>query len=203
MEAAHEAVRLDPAATHAHAVRAWALLANKRIDEAREAAEHVAQLAPDDADSHRLLGEVERIAKRDEPAIAHYRRALALNPEDAEILNNLGVVYARTGRDVASERAYTAAARLDPRDDTPRENLTSIASVKVWATAIVIATAIAARLLFLLIAGGRAGVIETVLWIGAIFLAAFAVAAFVNYDDLTERQRRLLRDRWRQRRWRR
>jgi Flp pilus assembly protein TadD len=117
--AAREAVRLAAADP-----RSWSALARAadaagdRVDAGRRAV----SLAPDDADSHNVLG----IALLDTDvaaARASFERALALAPAHAPARSNLGLADLRDRRPVAAAEAFADTLRAAPGFELARRNL--------------------------------------------------------------------------------
>ena len=124
LEAAREAVRLEPEnpnalwvmARSAYGVHDWKL--------AEQAANETVRLAPDWAMAHGIAGLVAAKRRRRKVAEAHLRTARALEPNNPLILNDLAVATSSRWRPrEASVRLLEDAVRLDPSDDQLIDNL--------------------------------------------------------------------------------
>jgi tetratricopeptide (TPR) repeat protein len=124
LEAAREAVRLEPESPNAQwslarsavAVRDWRL--------AELAAAQTLRLAPDWSMAHSIAAVVARKRRHSKEAEAHVRIALALDPNDPMTLNNVAVALSSRWRPhTRSVRLLEDAVRLDPADEVLFENL--------------------------------------------------------------------------------
>lgn len=123
LQAAREAVRINPEWPMALYVLVQALIANKLLGEARVTAEKLRQLAPEAEISHEALGNVALKQLRWSAAEEHFEAALRINPNSYEAMNNLGVSLLNQGReDEATERFHQAAV-INPMGEVARANL--------------------------------------------------------------------------------
>ncbi|MET0232018.1 MAG: sulfotransferase, partial [Rhodanobacteraceae bacterium] len=104
-------------------LRAAALLANGRIDDAAALVESVRATHPDHGEALRLSGAIESARGRHAEALAMLARAAAVRPDDALILNTLGTAQAAAGNEDAALASFTRAVVLDPRAANARYNL--------------------------------------------------------------------------------
>ena len=140
--AGREAVRIAPASWHGHVVLAQALASTRsRLGEARAEADLAVQLAPHEAEAHRMVGVVATADARSGDAIAAFTRALALRPDDSATHNELGRLALRLslmGRgapfgisDGLAEAAkgFATALGTNPRAAESRRNLDLVLAV--------------------------------------------------------------------------
>lgn len=74
------------------------------------------QLKNDDAETHRLVGDVYLYVRRQPvPAIAPYTQALRFNPRDFEAHRGLAKCYEETGQPSSALHEYREAADIDPK----------------------------------------------------------------------------------------
>jgi tetratricopeptide (TPR) repeat protein len=99
----------------------WKLVARFYLDRAFEvesaglpAAIRAAELAPDDAEAHDLIGWAQLLTGNTEGAAAALNQALRLDPSLASAHYHLGLVYEQRGDLEAARRAFARAAALDP-----------------------------------------------------------------------------------------
>jgi Flp pilus assembly protein TadD len=132
VDAAREAVALDPEDSFNHLTVARTALRAGWLDEARSAAETAIRLEPEDGDAHRALGGALLAMEQPVGAERAFREALRRDPGDATALNDLGVAIQAQGRERAAEaRAlFEEAARARPADPLPRGNL--VADARAW-----------------------------------------------------------------------
>ncbi len=104
-------------------LRAAALLANGRIDDAAALIERVRAAHPDHGETLRVCGVLDSARGRHAEALATLARAAAVKPDDALILNTLGTAQAAAGNDDAALASFTRAVVLDPRAANARYNL--------------------------------------------------------------------------------
>jgi tetratricopeptide (TPR) repeat protein len=134
VDAAREAVRLDPEEAFCHGALARACLRARWFPEALDAAERAAALDPEDADAHRLRGAALMALGRPADAEDAFREALRLDPEDGDALHDLGVAVGVQGRarQGESRELLVDAARADPTDQHVRRTLASAARRTVY-----------------------------------------------------------------------
>jgi Flp pilus assembly protein TadD len=92
-------------------------LALYRDDDAVRFAERAVALAPDDAASHRRLGDLFRRRQDPEGASAHYRRALALDPRLYDVAMELAGIRALLSDAAGAEALYATVIADAPDDD--------------------------------------------------------------------------------------
>ncbi|GAB2565699.1 hypothetical protein Aab01nite_47160 [Paractinoplanes abujensis] len=114
VDAAAEAVRLDPQAASGHFVLARALAAARDFDRARAAAAHGRTLAPRSVEGLLTVADVERDAGHREPALAAARAALAIDPGNAYGRWLIAMLDAERLRVRRSMRALREVARDNP-----------------------------------------------------------------------------------------
>lgn len=86
----------------------------ERLDDAGEALQRAARLAPQWADPRRYLGFVAQKQERYEEALRHYQQAMDI--EASAVLHvDLGEIYWLLGRKAEAERAWAAGLDWDPR----------------------------------------------------------------------------------------
>jgi len=137
-----EAVTGRAAAIHRELARPY--LEQARWDDAIGEYERLVRLAPDDAQSHYLLGySYSGKAYQDgdrqllDTAIAAYRRALQIDPTLAEALNELGTAYRMVGKYGDAIEALSKARALRPDWEVPRFNLADAYRAKgLWEPAL-------------------------------------------------------------------
>jgi tetratricopeptide (TPR) repeat protein len=89
----------------------------KRPDEAVDRLTRAAEIAPDSAEVHRLLGRTYHAQGKTDEAVQAYRRAIELNELDAWSMNNLGLVLLETQR--AEEALPLFAKAVELRKQVP------------------------------------------------------------------------------------
>ncbi|WP_207476242.1 tetratricopeptide repeat protein [Arenibaculum pallidiluteum] len=99
-------------------LRAWAEAEEEagRIAEAAEVHGRILERRPDDAVSHRKIGDFRRITGESGDAVRHYREALHLDPSDSAALLGLGGLLVETGDAVAALELLQPRMRRDPDD---------------------------------------------------------------------------------------
>ena len=73
------------------------------------------QYAPNNPNTHRLLGTAYAFAQNTEKAKYHLEQSLALMPNQVAVLYNLSVLYAQIGDSVKSNQLLQEVQRLDPQ----------------------------------------------------------------------------------------
>lgn len=134
VEAAREAVRLDPEEPVCHQALGRACLRARWFPEALDAAERSVALDPEDADGHGLRGAALMALGRPEAAELAFREALRLDPEDGDVLHDLGLAVSVQGRERQGEarELFAGAARADPTDQHVRRTLAGAARRVVY-----------------------------------------------------------------------
>lgn len=127
--AAREAVRRAPDLWQTHAQLALALHEVKRpqeLDEAWYAASHATALAPQEAETHFVMGVVAQERGHAHVAERAYRQALALDPSNAGAMNNLALLELRRGRVSKAAEGFTSSIRADPALGVARVNVEAV-----------------------------------------------------------------------------
>jgi len=127
--AAREAIRREPDLWQTHAQLALAAHELKNpgaADEAWRAAAHAVTLAPEEAETHFVMGVVAQERGDLTTAETAYERALSLDPSHAAAMNNLGLVQLRRGKLHQAVEGFTSSLRSDPRLEVARENVESV-----------------------------------------------------------------------------
>jgi tetratricopeptide (TPR) repeat protein len=114
VDAATEAVRLEPSAAAGHFVLARALAAERSFDQARAAAAHGRTLDPRSVEGLLTVADVERDAGNRDAALAAARAALALSPDNAYGRWLLAMLDAERLKVRRSMRALREVARDNP-----------------------------------------------------------------------------------------
>ncbi len=91
-------------------------LAEKRLDEATRAYEHVLGATPDQTEALRGLGDLALIRGDQEDAERRYGRILELDPDDAGAQSKLGVVRLRQGRAEEGIALFRRAVEREPKN---------------------------------------------------------------------------------------
>ena len=84
-------------------------------DKAHEAFTHVLELAPDNLDALRGLGNVCFDQRQFDKAIATYQHYLRVKPGDVQVITDLGTMYMAQHNSHEAITRYHAALALDPR----------------------------------------------------------------------------------------
>lgn len=127
--AAREAVRREPGLWQTHAQLALAtheVKTRASLDEAWQAASYATSLAPNEAESHFVMGVVAQERCQNDIAESAYHKVLSLDPNHAAAMNNLGLVQLRRGKIHAATEGFTSSLRSDPRLDVARANVESV-----------------------------------------------------------------------------
>jgi protein O-GlcNAc transferase len=101
----------------------FALREQGRIDEAREVLERAVLSAPEDADSHYLLGSILEATDEKASAILRYRQALSLKPEFVVAQQGLSRLLLDTERLEEAEISYRREIELTPMHFGPHHML--------------------------------------------------------------------------------
>lgn len=118
---------MEPEDEWAHRLRASALLALERLEEAVEAAREAVRLAPEGWSGHLLLGVASAcVPGGGRAARAAFGRATQLAPAEAEIPYVQGRLRHSQGATWSARRAYRRALRLDPQHPGALEGLAAV-----------------------------------------------------------------------------
>lgn len=140
VEAAHEAVRLEPDGWQGRVVLAAALASDPRHGRrALAAAREAARLAPDEAATHFLLGVLQHGRGRYGAARRAYERTLRYEPSHVGAMQNLGRIAESRSQIGTSLRLFGAAARTAPGEVAGTGHLRRVVRQVLglaWATAL-------------------------------------------------------------------
>jgi Flp pilus assembly protein TadD len=110
--------------------RAWLSLANlleaSKPDEAIEAYQRAAALAPKDQEPHLAAGALLEKASRFADAEQEYKQALAIDPGSSEALTGLANIYTRGNRFVDAQQVLVKIVALHPEDVQARLQLSRV-----------------------------------------------------------------------------
>ena len=123
LNSALEAVRLGPREPLALSNLCGAQLAAGRTAEARQTAELMLSIAPDNPGSHEAMALVRINEKNWFEAAHHCRMALAIDPASNAAMNNLGLTLLRSGQTDEAVKHFFESARLDPSNELIKGNL--------------------------------------------------------------------------------
>jgi tetratricopeptide (TPR) repeat protein len=118
-----EALKLAPDLPQRHRQRAYILAKLGRADDAWSEAARARELAPRDALSHDVIGDLSLAAKQYVAAEEAWREALRIDPTSAMRLSNMGAALARQGRRDEAREAFRHAIRMDPSLEVSKRNL--------------------------------------------------------------------------------
>jgi tetratricopeptide (TPR) repeat protein len=122
--AAERARAAEPDEWRTYARIVLADIAADRLSTATErAALEAVRLAPDEADTHFLYGNVALQQQRYELAERAYRNALQISPQHAGAANNLALARLRQGDTGAAAATFVDLLADDPRNDLARSNV--------------------------------------------------------------------------------
>ncbi|NJO47850.1 MAG: tetratricopeptide repeat protein [Oscillatoriales cyanobacterium RM2_1_1] len=107
--------------------QAEAYLNQGQLEDARKAAEQILKLQPQQAEAHKLLGDISQRQGQFSQAQQHYQRAIQLNSNWPELHANLGSLYARTQQWQGAIQEFQRAIQLKPDFAGAYRNL-----AKVW-----------------------------------------------------------------------
>jgi tetratricopeptide (TPR) repeat protein len=97
--AAERAIQFSPNGWRSYLQRAQVDVASRHVTAAgRRAADKAVELAPQEAEVHVAMGNIELIQRRVGPARKSYLEALRIDPNNASARNNLSVVHLRQRR---------------------------------------------------------------------------------------------------------
>lgn len=92
----------------------WVEVGPEVLDKALSYAKKAAELDPNSAEAHRLIGRIYQFKGRHEEALAMMKRALELNPNNGDILANYGIVLIYAGRTEEGIEWAAKAVRRNP-----------------------------------------------------------------------------------------
>ena len=109
----------------------------EELSEAKTLAERAVALAPDDAETHLVLGLFYYWGRRQyDEALHEFRTALGLQPNSVRARTSIGYVYRRQGKWNQSNAELLKAAELDPRDaELPANIAGSYMTLRQWSDA--------------------------------------------------------------------
>jgi Tfp pilus assembly protein PilF len=133
LDAAEKAFHLAPESADTLANLIYSLLSDNKLYEAREAAAELLRKAPDSAESHYLIGLIEKAFDNYPEAERWFRQALGLSPNNAEIRNLLAfVILKQANRATAQDSEnlerqglghLTESVRVDPNNQFVIEDI--------------------------------------------------------------------------------
>lgn len=123
LDAATQAVALDPYLASAHVALGIATTAGGDLVAARQAFDRALVLDPNNAGAHRGLGVIEKTAGRLPEARAHYTQALANDPTDWELMWLQGEIDYQSAKYTEALTWYTRAAEAAPDSPVPHRLL--------------------------------------------------------------------------------
>ncbi|MEL6758758.1 MAG: tetratricopeptide repeat protein [Myxococcota bacterium] len=94
--------------------RADALLARGELSEGEKLARQAVEIAPQDANAHRVLGDIELARRFPERALASFLRGLVVEPNHAGLVRRVGLSYQAQSRFAESSVLLTRALQLRP-----------------------------------------------------------------------------------------
>jgi serine/threonine-protein kinase len=119
LDAATQAVTLDPLVANAHVSLGLVRLAAGDAQAAQQAFERALLLDPTDAGAHRGLGAIDKAAGRVTEAAGHFAKALASDPTDWELMWLQGELEYQAARYQVALEWYTRAAAAAPDSPVP------------------------------------------------------------------------------------
>jgi tetratricopeptide (TPR) repeat protein len=132
-QAARQSVSANPGNWQTHYLVAHIDLRTDNVGpDTRAAAEQARRLAPDQPDTHNIVGQVALAMHRSRRAVRSFEQALRLDPENALARHELARAHLRRFRIAKSVTGLLAVGRLDPTLAQTRVNLHIIA-IKVVA----------------------------------------------------------------------
>ena len=123
LECAKEAVRLAPDLWLTNFVLANVLLSSLRLSQAREIAERLRGMEPNNSHVFDLSGRISLARKDLLDAETHLREALRLDPQNASAHNSLGNVLTEQGRTVEAVQCFERALAVNPLESGAQSNL--------------------------------------------------------------------------------
>jgi Flp pilus assembly protein TadD len=97
-----------------------------KLDDAEARAQQAVTVAPDDAFSHLVLGQVKMRQEKYDDAVDALSRSAQLNPQSAEAQNFLGIALSHKGLRLPAETALRKAITLEPGYGSAHNNLAVI-----------------------------------------------------------------------------
>jgi tetratricopeptide (TPR) repeat protein/predicted Ser/Thr protein kinase len=119
LDAATQAVTLDPFFANAHVSLGLAKFAGGDTDAARQAFDRALVLDPSNAGAHRGLGALDKAAGRPAEAAAHFDQALVSDPTDWELMWLHGEIAYQSARYDAALKWYARATQAAPDSPVP------------------------------------------------------------------------------------
>ena len=119
VDAARQAVKLNPYLADAQVSLGLVLLAAGDVAEAERSLKQALTLNPKSADAHRGLAELAESQHRGEDASLQYQRAMALAPDDWELPRVAGNIPFGAGRYAEALALYQKAGRIAPDSAHP------------------------------------------------------------------------------------
>jgi Flp pilus assembly protein TadD len=189
VEVAADSVRMEPNLWEPRAILAIALSEVRGSrHRARRVAETAVTIAPQEPQTHFVVGLVADRLGRYGDAEAAYRRALQLNPQHAAARNNLSVILSRRGDYLGAAKGFTEAAVGDPRLAIARRNVDYVVIRMIQRAQLVVMGAI-----FVAMAGPRLlGIPDPLISVVAAFTGV-GLIVFGLYRFVTSTPRRLHR----------
>src|SRR5581483_3565880 len=118
-----KAIERNPASSDSYAGLSNALRVQKKLQEAKQAADKAVQLNPDSSLAHSVLGRALGDLKDFPTAIIEANKAISLAKRDAFAWVNLGGIYYLQGELMEELKAYLTARSLDPNWALPFNNV--------------------------------------------------------------------------------
>jgi tetratricopeptide (TPR) repeat protein len=101
----------------------------ERYDEAIAEYRKSLDIAPDDAETHRLLViSLENRGDYDE-ALNDYRKAIELDPKNADVYNDMGVAYRKMKQFDLAKESFKTALSMDPDNTMAKQNYEYLCSL--------------------------------------------------------------------------
>jgi eukaryotic-like serine/threonine-protein kinase len=119
LDAASQAVTLDPLVANSHVSLGLVKLAAGDPQAARQAFDRALMLDPTDAGAHRGLAVIDKAAGRMTEATAHFAQAMASDPTDWELMWLQGELEYQAARYDVALKWYTRAAEAAPDSPVP------------------------------------------------------------------------------------
>ena len=119
MDAANQAIALDPYLADAHVSLGLARFVSGDVPAAKAAFEHGLVLDPANAGAHRGLGDIAEGEDRLSEAATHYQKAVELDPADWELPRLLGDIPYQAAKYAEALKWYSQAAAAAPDSAVP------------------------------------------------------------------------------------